>query len=165
MAKYWLDTSVFLTAALGTLAFDLNPEFWDQLEADAKAKLVAAPMYVHRELTDLSGREDPVAVWAVRLKKEGTLFVEPDEGTLTAFTAIADFVHTKCDQAEGDKFLSGADPWVIAHAMAGSTIVVSEERMLSLTSKRVKIPNICSNFSVGYIKTNQYLREIKEERG
>jgi len=105
MAKFWIDTSVFLEASLGSLAFDLNPEFWDQIEADARAGIVRSPMFVYRELVDLSGRDDWVAQWAVRMKGEGILFEEPDALALASFTQIADYIHRFTDPSEGDAFL------------------------------------------------------------
>jgi len=49
--------------------------------------------------------------------------------------------------------------------MAGGTIVVSQEKLVGPGSKRIKIPNICAHFSIGFLKTDQFLREVKEERG
>jgi hypothetical protein len=165
MPKFWLDTSVYLEASLGSLAFDLRPEFWEALEADAKAGIIGSPMFVCRELVDLSGRDDEVARWATRLKDSGILFIEPDEDVLAEFTKVADYVHQFCDPSEGNAFLDEADPWVIAHAMAGGTVVVSQEKLAGAGSHWVKIPNICANFGIGYIKTDQFLREVKSERG
>jgi hypothetical protein len=165
MPKFWLDTSVYIEAANGPLAFDLDPKFWEDLEADAKAERIASPMFVHREIVDLSGRDDLLAQWAKRMKDQRLLFVEPGEEVLSTYTAIADYVHKYLDPAEGNLFLDEADPWVIAHAMEGGTIVVSQEKRVGTGSKRIKIPNICEHFGIAYIKTVQYLREIKDERG
>jgi hypothetical protein len=165
MAKFWLDTSVFITAASGNLAFDLRPEFWETLESDAKNDLIASPMFVYREIVDLSGRDDELARWALRMKAGCPLFVEPDESSVDAFTQIANYVHQFADPSEGDEFLNVADPWVIAHALAGGTVVVSEEKLVGQGSKRLAIPNVCEYFSVGCVKTDRFLRELKEERG
>src|ERR1700728_1762227 len=105
MAKYWLDTSVFLTASRGDLAFDLHPEFWEMLERDARNGFIASPQFVYREIVELSGRADLVAQWAIRLKAEGVMFVDPDDETVAAFTEIADYVHRYVDPSEGDEFL------------------------------------------------------------
>lgn len=165
MVKYWLDTSVFLTASRGDLAFDLHPEFWEMLENDARNGFIASPRFVYREIVELSGRTDEVAQWATRLKANGIMFMEPDEGTVTAFTEIADYIHQYVDPSEGDAFLDEADPWVVAHALAGGTVVVSQEKLIGIGSKRIAIPNLCEHFALGCVKTNQFLREMKEERG
>ena len=165
MPNYWLDTSVFITASQDDHAFDIEPEFWDQLEADARAGIIGAPQYVYREIVDLSGRDDDLAKWAKKLKDADLLFHEPDDAVLAAYTKIADYVHINGDPSESDKFLNDADPWVIAHAMTGATVVVSQEKMVGPGSKRIKVPNICAYFTVGYIKTNQLLRELKDLRG
>jgi hypothetical protein len=165
MPQFWIDTDVYLQAANDVLAFDATPEFWTMLEERSKAGIIGSPRHVCIELVDLSGRDDAIAKWAAAQREAGLLFHDPDESVLANYTKIADYVHSKCDQAEGDRFLNGADPWVIAHAMAGGTVAVSQEKMAGLGSKLVKIPNICVHFNVACIKTDALIRELRKEKG
>jgi hypothetical protein len=162
LASYWLDTDVYLQAANGVLAFDLAPDFWQLLESKANEEIIGSPRHVYIELVEISGRDDEIAKWAKAQREAGKLFVDPDQTVLDRYTVIADYVNGTCDQSEGDKFLNGADAWVIAHAIAGGTVAVSEEKMAGMGSKRVKVPNICAHFNVPCIKTEQLLRDLKK---
>jgi NADPH:quinone reductase-like Zn-dependent oxidoreductase len=53
----------------------------------------------------------------------------------------------------------GADPWVLAQAKADSIVVVTHEVLVPPNSKRVKIPNVCSQFGVLYVDTYTILRQ------
>lgn len=49
------------------------------------------------------------------------------------------------------KFLSGADPWLIARALElgnESTIIVTNEVRVRNNSKKIKIPDICDDLEV-----------------
>jgi Domain of unknown function (DUF4411) len=163
LAGYWLDTDVYLQAALGVLAFDLAPDFWVLLEESAEHDIIGSPKYVCMELVELSGRDDAIKRWAETQRSKGILFHEPDEKVLANYTLIADYVNNNMDQSEGDDFLDGADAWVIAHAMTGGAVAVSQEKLAGRGSKLVKVPNICGHFSVECIKTDQLLRDLKRK--
>ena len=46
------------------------------------------------------------------------------------------------DPPEVAKFLSGADPWVIAHAVLNDTVLVTLVQLITNpNSKKIKIPN------------------------
>lgn len=64
-------------------------------------------------------------------------------------TRVSDYVIQNYQGHKAQEFLGGADPWVIAHAMAdvGSTIVSYESRV-SLSSQTPKIPNIAQAFKL-----------------
>jgi hypothetical protein len=54
-----------------------------------------------------------------------------------------------------------ADPWVIAHAIDRSAIVVTKEhKETSLNSKRIRIPNVCDNMGVKWIDDFQFISEL-----
>jgi hypothetical protein len=161
VAAYWLDTDVYLQAANSVLAFDLAPDFWTLLERCAEKNVIASPKYVCMELVDLSDRDDAIKRWADTQRNKGFLFHEPDDAVLANYTKIADYVNGNLDQSEGDDFLDGADAWVIAHAMTGGAVAVSQEKLVGSNSKKVKVPNICEHFSVECIKTEALLRGLR----
>ena len=53
-----------------------------------------------------------------------------------------------------------ADPWVIAHAMHESAIVVTKENLARNTNRRPKIPNVCQNLGVPCINDSKFVTEI-----
>lgn len=62
---------------------------------------------------------------------------------------------------DNTKARSLADPWVIAHAInEGSIVVTKEEKVTAITSKRIKIPNVCENMNVEWMNDFQMVREL-----
>ena len=159
--QFWLDTSVFTQANRGGYAFDVNPGFWDWLESEIVAGTLRSTAIVYDEIVHPNPAErDDLAEWAIRMDAHG-FFVIPSPEVISEFTPIADHVHGSCDRAEADGFLSGADPWIIAHAKCGNGIVVTQEKPVGADSKKVKIPNICTRFGVQHIDTVELLRRRK----
>jgi len=60
-----------------------------------------------------------------------------------------------------DDFADGADGWVVAHAIAHSCIVVTQERGSATAKKRIPIPNACPQFGARCIDTFDMLRALR----
>lgn len=58
------------------------------------------------------------------------------------------------------EFASVADGWLVAYAKANKLVVVTHEVFDSATRKRVKIPNLCNEFSVEYVNTFEMLKSL-----
>jgi len=157
MQKYCLDTNVLIQAKNGPYGFDIAPSFWELIDQKIEEKIISTSILVYKELTDGT---DELAKW-IRDRRESGCFIEPDKDVQYKLGAIADYVNENHPQHEAAEFLSGADPWVIALAKTTNAIVVTQERLVSSESKKVKIPNICKKFGVLYIDTYQMLRELK----
>jgi hypothetical protein len=57
-----------------------------------------------------------------------------------------------------DEFLAGADPWLIAKAMAlKDAIVVTHEQFNLQIRRKFSIPNVCHHFGVQWIDTFELL--------
>ena len=73
---------------------------------------------------------------------------------------IADWVQRSHHSDEAKrKFLSGADPFIIAYALAHGHIIVTHESIDLAIKKRVKIPNVCNAFGVPYTSPFKMLRD------
>jgi hypothetical protein len=57
------------------------------------------------------------------------------------------------------EFLQGGDGWIIAHAMDGDGLVVTQESGKTKKSK-VKIPTICSDFGITCFNTYAMLDRL-----
>ena len=112
---------------------------------------------VYDELVDHS--DDELAAWA-KERKASRLFIEPDEAVQTHASAIIDYVQAEYETSQAVNFLKGADPWIIAHAMDKGGRVVTMEVRVPGNSKKVKIPNICSEFQVESIEIVRMCREL-----
>ncbi len=147
MPDYWVGTDGLIDASSRGYAFDLIPQFWPFLLQKAEDGNIASPIRVYKELTDET--YGALRDWAVENRDSG-FFVEASEKVQRAFTKIADHVLTQQYKAEqAQKFLDGADPWLIAHAKTEGGLVVTNEIVAGLGAKKPKIPNLCNKFGVG----------------
>ncbi len=157
MRKYCLDSNILIQAKNGPYGFDIASSFWELLDQKFEEKVITTCMLVYKELAD---GNDELAAW-IRERRDNGCFIEPDKDVQDNFKKIADFINENYPQHEAAEFLSGADPWVIAYAKTINAVVVTQEKLVSDDSKKVKIPNICKKFGVPYVDTYQMLRELK----
>ncbi len=161
--RYCLDSNVYIEAHRRYYAFDIAPGFWDSLRRLAEEEIICSPILVFEEISD-SGNE--LARWAKANKD--VLFVQPDDTTQEAYKEIADMAARLYEPQHVQKFLSGADPWVIAHAKVDGLMVVTLEALKNeqinaggIISGKIQIPNMCKLFKVGFRDTFGLLREQK----
>ena len=157
MPEYWIDSNVFIQAANGPYGFDIAPGFWVALDNLTASGRIVSSSTVYDELLK---KDDEVAKWARERRTATALFVEPDEGVQTAFQEVAQYVQSEYATNQAAKFLSGADPWLIAHAMASDGKVVTQEARVGDDSIKVKIPNVCDFFEVESLNVYEMLREL-----
>jgi len=151
---HWLDANIFIEAQNGPYASDLVPSFWKWLEGAIKADLVRSSTRVCTELT--KGKKDHLSRWANQMKP--SLFMSENSAVQKHFGEIAAFVQSNYAMPYATRFLSGADPWIIAHAMDNKGTVVTHE--VYSEGKEVKIPNMCEQFSVPYLGAYAALRKL-----
>lgn len=156
MPDYWIDSDVFIQAKNGPYGFDIAPGFWAVLDRMNGMGLVASSTLARDEL--MAGN-DELADWA-RERGATAMFVEPDEGTQASFQRVAQHVRGRYAENQAAKFLSGADPWLIAHSMSSGGKVVTQETRVGDNSEQVKIPNVCDFFGVESLNMYQMLREL-----
>lgn len=134
------------------------PAYWDWLEKQFQAGLVMSIDNVYLELVDST---DKLCDWAKEHKEH--FIPVADDATREEFAKIVNFVVSLDDKSQVDiaNFLSKADPWIIAKAATIGGTVVTHEVLVPENSKKVKIPNICREFDVGYINTYQLLGILK----
>ena len=164
MADYWLDSNIFIEGKKGPYGFDIAPRFWALIAELTVDGRISCPVWVYEEL--LEGRDDLVG-WAQNRKASG-LFVEPSLDVQQAFKEITAYVSTSYPDTQATRrFLSRADPWVIAHAVAEGGAVVTMEIPLPPNVPKVTVPNVCNHldFNVRYLNTYQLLRELGESWG
>ena len=155
--KFWLDTNVFITPKNSYYSFDIAPGFWTFIDEQAETGEIAAPALVYDELVDRS--DDQLAQWA-RERRGSPLFVKPSASVQSDLTRIADHVTSRYEPNQAADFLKGADPWVIAHAIAEGGIVVTLETKVPPGSTKVKIPNICEHFGIAWTSMFEMLSAL-----
>ncbi len=103
---------------------------------------------------EIENREDRLIDWA---KEHAEMFVEDDEAVQAQVTGIfAGWPR----QADFNRYVTGADAFVIAHAQGRGFAVVTGEKP-SNSPDDTKIPDVCRHYDVHCIN----LMDMIEERG
>ena len=150
----------------GLLAFDIAPRFWNALDTHIYNGRIRFPARVYQEITN-EYHDDELAAWA--REREDTHFIDPTPDVEEALRQVVAYVVSTYEQAFADVFVGGADPWLIAHAMAQGGRVVSHEGSSQLPNPnresgrsraRVKIPHVCTRFNVQCVMLHDMLRGL-----
>lgn len=151
---YLLDANTLIQAKNEYYAFDLCPGFWDWLDKQSVAGNVLSVRAVRDELEH---GNDELAQWA-KDRKAG-FFLPVDERVSGAMSAVSGWVQAGDFREDAKRqFLAGADPWLIAHALAHDHTVVTLEVHVEGEKKAVKIPTVCRALNVRCIPTLKMLR-------
>ena len=162
MSSYWIDADVLISAKNGT--YPLNTRvaevFWSILAGAFEEGTVKMTRRARKEV--LSG-DDDLADW---LSRRRDLVTEtPREVQDFAKKEIGGYLYSK-DQHNYlmrhiNRFSSGADPWIIAHAkIDGGAIVTNEES--EPKSRKPKIPDVCSHFKVKCIHVHKLIKCLEQ---
>lgn len=163
MSRHWLDSSVFITSRDTMFGFDINTTFWNWMDGALDSGSVAAPRAVYTEVVENVRTVDDLARWVKTRRKKG-LCIEPDQRTIQALKSVTAYVFQPGGRYQHPfalDFVKGADPWIIAHAMADGGTVVSQETDKQPLANRVRIPDVCDQFGVPCVKVWEMLRNLK----
>lgn len=161
--KYFLDTNIFITPYRTYYAMDIVPSFWTALSDTAiKTGQLFIPDMVKNEIVR---ENDPLSSW---LKDNLSCFKETVSSSIKVqsfFREIVDWIEQNEHYKENAKkiFLDSgcADPWIIAHAKINGGKVVTLETPDPNSKRRIKIPDVCTQFQVPYITLYSFMREMK----
>lgn len=155
---YLLDANVFIEAKNRYYAFDICPGFWTWLDAAGASGMVATIAPVRDEL--IAGR-DELADW-MRARRDAAWVADVrDHDTQRCFREVAAAVQAGPWSSQGKAhFLSGADPWLVAKAMAMDATVVTHETFSAEARRRVPLPNLCAEFGRPFVNTFDVLRRL-----
>jgi hypothetical protein len=157
---YWLDANVFIQAKNGPYAFKLVPQFWIFLSEQLECGKIKSSKLVYDELID--GNDD-LAIWMKQRREKG-LCHPVNQVVQQRYESVANYIATTYKPHQCAEFLMGADGWLIAHAMGGDNVVVTQESDRSHKSK-IKIPTICKIFGVQCMNTYKMLGELEANFG
>lgn len=151
---YLLDADTLIQAKDEYYAFDLCPGFWNWVDQQNEAGTMFSVQAVKEEL--MRG-DDELARWAAY--RETGFFLPVDERTSGAMAAVSGWVQAGDFRDDAKRvFLAGADPWLIAHALAHGHTVVTHEVHVDGQKNKVKIPTVCRALNVPCIRTFEMLR-------
>ncbi len=159
-APYVLDADVFIRAKREYYAFDLAPQFWEELARRAANGQVLS---VDKVAGELSRFEDELSRWAANDFSEAFATTD-DDSVLEWYRQLMAWAqaHGQYRDAAKREFANGdnADPWIVAYAKAEGCTVVTNEKARPESKKRIPIPNACNAFNVPYCTLFVMMREI-----
>lgn len=154
---YLLDANIFIDAKNGAYGLDFCPAFWNWLLQSHSRGLLGSINAVKNELL---ARQDELTHWAREVPAD--FFQQPTSSVIEVLRQITNHVEAKgFPLAEKTRFLTQADPFLIAHAKAGNHVVVTHEKAVPGNSLKIKIPNVCSAFGVNCRSIFDVIRESK----
>ncbi|MEI6715840.1 MAG: DUF4411 family protein [Verrucomicrobiota bacterium] len=156
--NYVIDTNVFVEAHRRYYPFDICPGFWSALCWWQSKGRVCSVAKVKEELTR---NDDTLCSWSTD-KFGDDAFISPSQNVVGAFSELADWVNTQNqfqDRAKAE-FSEVADGWVIAHAKATGSIVVTHEGYSPEKRNKVPMPNVCQAFNIEWISSFEMLRRL-----
>lgn len=158
---YVLDSDVLIAAKNSYYAFAICPGFWDSLIHLHGEGHVSSIDKVRGEL--LLGRETEDLVQWVKCQLPAAFFLETgEEAVLDAYGRIMLWVQRNpqyFDSAKA-KFATGADGWLVAHAMVHGVTVVTNEQSEPAARREIKLPDVCIQFNVTHRNTFEMLTAL-----
>ncbi|XBS69909.1 DUF4411 family protein [Acerihabitans sp. KWT182] len=158
---YILDANIFIEAQNTYYCLDVCPGFWDFLgERFSTGELIS----IRNVYDEIAYKDEYIFDW---LKDRKSFFGSvDDEQTQIYFGQVVNYVQKEYTSRKSNNpniniFLGGADPWLIAKAKALSATLVTHEIKAGLGSYKPKIPDVCENFGVSTIRTNDLLRSLQ----
>jgi hypothetical protein len=153
-----MDANTYIQAKNFHYNMSFCPAYWDWLDKQFANGEIVSIQIVYDELTDGS---DELAEWVKNRK--GQFIGVSDDRTQEIYIEIVNYVMDMegKKQQHKDTFLEKADPWLIAKALATGATIVTHEVLDPPNSTKVKIPNICKKFGVGYMSTYELLEALE----
>lgn len=146
---FCLDSGPFINSWRKHYPPPLFPCVWDCLGELCQENRIIIPKAVYDEI-EVGG--DDLFDW---IKERKNIIHEVNEEVIRAVKEIMRDYGRLVDTKKGR---SVADPWVIAHAVATSAVVVTEEEPAKQPSKSLKIPDVCNSLGIRYMNTVGLLR-------
>ncbi|WP_029545511.1 DUF4411 family protein [Selenomonas sp. AB3002] len=168
--SYLLDTNTFITAKNTFYAYDIVPTFWRKLLDRFQVGTVKVIDAVATEV--LSGNDELTDWFRKNIQKAEDFYNQSyvinakyDEKVVAKYQAIANKIYNnpQYDESNKQKFLTVADPWIVAAACVYDDTVVTFETMAGANSRKIKIPDVCQQMDVHCVNLYEMMRntEIK----
>jgi len=152
--KYCLDTNVLIQAWNWYYAPDICSSYWNCLESLIEKGDIFIPEEVFREIEK---EDDQLLVWVKQHKEIFVHEINQDVEECIKKVYENPSHHRLVDTL---KSRSLADPWVIAHAMAESAVVVTKENIELRSRNRIRIPNVCDDLKIEWINDFEFIRRM-----
>lgn len=155
---YLVESNVFIEAKNRYYAFDIVPAFWSWMD-----KVVAENVRTITLVRDeLIVKDDELGDWMKARRDSDWILPIDDEPTQVAFADIVEELDKSNYRRPGiEKFLSGADPWLVAKAQVLGATLVTHEVLEPGALRRVPLPNLCGTRAVPWQDTFTTMRALQ----
>ena len=158
--QFLLDADSFIRSKREHYAFDFCPAYWDALlRAFQQGRLLS----IQPVRTELLRGKDALADW-VKNKPPHEFFASVEvEEVVEAYTRVIAWAehHDQYLRAAKQRFAAGADPWLIAFALANRCVLVSYEVSQPTSKALIKLPDAARRFKVECVPPYVMLRRLK----
>jgi hypothetical protein len=158
--RYLLDADSLIRSKREHYALDFCPGFWDALLSAFHRGRVASIVPIRKEL--LRGR-DALADWVKEeVPDEFFQSVETEDVQIT-YSEVIQWVDAReqYSRAAKQKFVSGADPALIAHARVKKFVLATYEVASPESKALIKLPDVARHFKVECVPPYVMLRRLK----
>lgn len=150
---YLLDANVFIEAKNRYYGLEFCPAFWDWLLRENAAGSVFS---IEKVGDELEAGGDDLAAWATA--RGAAFFLKPTAAMAESLVAVSRWASGQgYEPVAVNRFLEGADYYLVAHARAHGQVVVTHE-LPSTSRKNIKIPDACLAMGVKSMNTFEMLR-------
>lgn len=152
-----LDSNFFITAKNNWYPFANFPTFWEELLKRGKDGKFVICKEVYDEIVN---GEDDLSDWIKDNKDTIKILSSNDEIIIKNISLIMNSLQNNLilKSTAIENFAKGADPIIIAHAIANNYTLITQEKNDPNCKRKVLIPNVCNEFGV---KWNNALFFIK----
>ncbi len=152
--SYLLDADVFIQAKNLHYGLDFCPAFWDWLIENHAAGRVFS---IDKVADELAAGGDELTRWAQGPGLD--LFRATDARVAAQFGKVSAWATSQQYEPSAiSTFFQSADYYLVAHALAWGDIVVTHE-VPAHSTRRIKIPNVCSGLGVQFMTPFTMLRK------
>lgn len=160
--QYLLDANVLMEAKRRYYRFGLCPGFWDCIVWQHKQGTLGS---IDRIKKEIDHGKDDLTQWVKSSAPKGFFAPSTAPEVATWFGKIVVRVQAEkqfLPEAKSE-FATGNDAWLIAHAKQNGLIIVTHETFDEHVKNRVKIPNVCAEFSVPCVDTFDMLEALETQ--
>lgn len=161
MSKYIIDANFFINAHRVSYPLDVVRSFWDTIKTLAKQGDIVSIKKVQNEINH--GKDD-LTDWCNQHLPSG--FFRDASTAVAEYAKISRWLSVykrgqyKTTAVSNFLATDSADPWLVSYAMVTRYTLVTHEISAPLSQKKVKIPDVCTQFQVKHCNTMQMFRDL-----
>jgi len=162
MSTFLVDANFFIQAHRAIYPLDVATSFWVKVKELAHNGSIISIDKVKNEIYQ---NEDDLKIWC--LANLPNDFFKNSDTTMTEYAQLAVWANFKSDHYKReaiDEFLDAniADAWLIAFAKNQNIPLITYEKSEPNSKKKIKIPDVCIEFSINYSNTIEMFRTLGE---